>query len=58
MSTTLLTETRSRESDSITRRCLTQPIGFNADIELIGCPAHLHVQAFVLNATRDYYALC
>ena len=40
-------ETGSRESDSMTRRCLTHPVGFNADIELIGCPAHFHVQAFV-----------
>jgi len=31
----------------MTRRCLTHPVGFNADIELIGCPAHFHVRAFV-----------
>ena len=42
----------------MTRRCLTHPIGFNADIELIGCPAHFYVRAFILNASRDYYAVC
>src|SRR5512140_2143092 len=47
MDTTVSIETGLRESDSMTRRCLAHPVGVNADIKLIGCPTHLHVQAFV-----------